>query len=229
MATLAFAQDPQVFPDDQEIVPAESNSASSDEKEAPQEGNLDQTLQEVPVMSEEKSRQISEYFEEALRNYEDILGQERSSEVRTTERRIENNIELLKQHRQNLGASETELRKIRLEYMERYLLLKNSFEKGKLDKKTYQKQLEQLAQDYRFKMSALVSDRDFYQGEAKKTEERLQELEEFNRINKIVLSQEGVAMPQEQQPPNEFEKIIWDIRKLGCFEFKNFCKSPDIH
>ncbi len=184
-------------------------------------------LQELPVMNEEKSKQISQYFEEALKNYEEILGQERSSEVRTTERRIENNIELLKQHRQSLSTSESDLRKLRMEYMERYLMLKNSAEKGKIDKKTYQQQLGKLAQDYQFRMNAVLSDRNFYQDQAQKTEERLKELEEFNRINKIVLAQEGVSMPKEQQPPNEFEKIIQDIRQLGCFEIKNFCSSPE--
>jgi len=184
-------------------------------------------LQELPVMNEEKSNQISQYFEEALKNYEDILNQERSSEVKTSERRIENNIELLKRHRQSLNTSESDLRKMRVEYMERYLLLKNSYEKGRIDKKTYQQQLEKLAQDYRFRMNSALSDRDFYKNEAQKTQERLKELEEFNRINKIVLAQEGALMPKEQQPLNEFEKIISDIQQLGCFEVKNFCASPE--
>jgi len=176
-------------------------------------------------MSEEKSQQISKYFEEALQNYEEILSQEKASEVKTTEKRIEANARLLEEQKGKLSASEAALRKMRLEYTQRYLMLKNSFEKGRIDKKTYDRELEKIAQEYRFKMGTFVSDRDFYKGEATKTEERLRGLEEYNRINRIVMEQEGGPKPE--KPMNAFESLMQEVKALGCFETRNFCTSPE--
>lgn len=183
----------------------------------------------MPSMDEEKSKQISRYFEEALKNYEDILENQKDSEVKTTEKRIENNIRILEEYQKNLGTSETTLRKVKLEYMRRFLVLKNSFSQNRIDKATYEKELQKMAQEYSYKVSSLTSDRNFYQTEAKKASERLKALEELNRINKIILTHEK-GTPEESEPPRqltEIEKLLEGIREIGCFEAKDFCHSPE--
>ena len=183
-----------------------------------------------PALDEEKSKQISRYFEEALKNYEEILGQEKNTEVKTTEKRIDVNLKLLDEHQQKLSASETGLRKVKLEYVRRFLVLKDAFTKERIDKKTYEKELEKLGKDYQFKINALASDTNFYKGEVKKTTEVLQELQEANRINKIFLAKEEAQKAPAVKPQRQLtqlELLMKSIRQTGCFEVKNFCASPE--
>ncbi len=199
-----------------------SNTITSD---LPSSEQVEQSL--PPVLSEDQSEQISQYFEEALKNYEDILNDQQAAEVRTTEKRIESNRQLLQQHQQSLGKSETTLRQVKLEYIRRFQALKSAKEQGLLDEKTYNQQLAKMAEEYRYKVANLTSDRDFYKGQTDKTEARLKNLEELQKINKIVLSQEQDLNPQTkpQRPLTELEKMMQGIRALQCFENKNFAKQ----
>jgi hypothetical protein len=183
-----------------------------------------------PELTDEQSKQISNYFDEALKNYEEILNDQKASEVRNTDRRIESNKQLLEQHKKNLGQSETELRAVKLEYLRRYQALKTAYEQGNIDKKIYQRELNKMAEEYRYKVANLSSDRDFYQGQTKEASDRLKSLEEQQRVNKIILSQEqwnqNINAPKkEERPKTELEKMVQDIRSLQCFEVKDFSKE----
>lgn len=181
-----------------------------------------------PALSEEKSKQISRYFEEALKNYEEILSQEKSSEVKTTDKRIESNMKLLDEYNQKLSVSETGLRKIKLEYVRRFLILKNAHTTGRIDKKTYEAELEKLAREYQFKINTVASDAGFYKGEVKKTSEILKELQEAQRINKIFLAKEESEKPVQAAPQRkltQLEKLVAGFRQSGCFEVRNYCAS----
>lgn len=224
-ATMIYSQD-MTFED-------LMNSAPKDE--LPTTGNLySSELPQVnsfpPELTDEQSKQISNYFDEALKNYEEILNDQKASEVRNTDRRIESNKQLLEQHKKNLGQSETELRAVKLEYIRRYQALKTAYEQGNIDKKIYQRELNKMAEEYRYKVANLSSDRDFYQGQTKETSERLKSLEELQRVNKIILSQEqlnqSINSPKKQEKPlTELEKMMQDIRSLQCFEVKDFSKA----
>ena len=169
-------------------------------------------------------------FRSALKNYEEILGQEKDSEVKITEKRIDTSLKLLDEHKDKLSASETGLRKVKLEYVRRYLVLKNAHEQNRIDKKTYEMELDKLAREYQNKVNSLTSDTSFYKEEVKKTSEVLKELQEAHRINKIFLEKEEAEKPVPVIPPKQLTKLesfMESIKKTGCFQVRNFCESPE--
>ena len=183
---------------------------------------------ETSPIDEEKSKQISRYFEEALNNYEEILGDQKDAEVRTTDKRIEANVDLLDGYQKKLSTSENSLRKIKLEYMRKFLVLKNSFTENRIDKATYQKELQKIAEEYTYKVKSLSSDRDFYQKETQKTSERLNALQELNRINKIIINNDKPVSEEQAHKMTDLERLLDGVNQMGCFEVKNFCLSPEL-
>ncbi len=189
----------------------------------------DQWEKNMPsAMDEEKGKQISRYFEEALKNYEEILGDQKDAEVRTTEKRIEANVDLLDGYQKKLSTSEHSLRKIKLEYMRKFLVLKNSFAENRIDKATYQKELQKVGDEYTYKVKSLSSDKEFYQKETEKASERLKALQELNRINKIIINNDKPALEEQPRKLTDLEKLLDGVNKMGCFEVKNFCLSPEL-
>jgi hypothetical protein len=180
-------------------------------------------------LSEEKSKQISRYFEEALKNYEDILSSERSSEVRTTSQRLEKNIQLLEEHKSKLGQSETGLRKLKLEYVRRFLILKNAYTQGKFTQKMYEDELDRLGREYQAEVNTLMGDTKFYQGEVNKTQKTIAELEEYQRVNNIFLEKEELEKGYNPAPAKKLsplEGLISSMHKVpGCFEIRNYASS----
>jgi hypothetical protein len=180
-------------------------------------------------LDEEKSRQISRYFEEALQNYRDILGQQETAEIETTEKRIGSNQKLLDDQKQKLDTSKTALRKVQLEYIRRYLALKNSHQQGAIDKKTYEAELDKLGREYKFQVSSLTGDVGFWKGQQGKTSQRLKTLQDVNRINRIMLDKKGVKSPQNQQrQPTELDNLVQRIQTIGCFQEKNMWTATEI-
>ena len=183
-----------------------------------------------PALDKDKTQKISRYFDEALKNYGEILGAEKVSEVRTIDKRINNNTKLLQDHQHNLSKSESELRTLKMEYVKRYQALKSSYTKGYIDKNAYDTQLEKLAREYQFKVNSISGDREFYQDELGQTKTRLKKLQETNRINRMFLAKEEAAQLNSQgrkKQVTELEKLMHSIRKTGCFAVKNFCGSPE--
>ncbi|NUM35686.1 MAG: hypothetical protein HUU50_14155 [Candidatus Brocadiae bacterium] len=179
-------------------------------------------------VDEEKGKQISRYFEEALKNYEEILGDQKDAEVRTTEKRIEANVDLLDGYQKKLSTSENSLRKIKLEYMRKFLVLKNSFAENRIDKPTYQKELQKVGDEYTYKVKSLSSDQEFYQKETQKTSERLKALQELNRINKIIINNDKPVPEEAPRKLTDLERLLEGVNQMGCFEVKNFCLSPEL-
>ena len=182
-------------------------------------------LEDLPSLDKDKTEKISRYFDEALKNYADILGDEKTSEVQTLDKRIGNNAQLLQDQQGKLSKSESELRQLKLEYVKRYQVLKSAHTKGHIDKETYDGELQKLARDYQFKVNSFSSDREFYQDELGQTKTRLKKLQETNRINRMFLAKEEAARltPQGRKKQlTELEKLMHSIRKTGCFAVKNF-------
>jgi len=180
-------------------------------------------------LSEEQSKQISDYFEEASNNYREILDGRPEAEVRNLENRIGQNQMLLEENRSKLSHSEAELRKIKLVYIRQFLVVKNAYKKGYIDKATYNTRLQKLAKEYEFKVQGTASDVDFYQGEFTKTKTRLGKLNESNRINKILINQQlgGRKKQAKQRPLTELEKMMQRLQSIGCFEAKDVWTAKD--
>lgn len=191
-------------------------------------------------LDEEKSKKISQYFDEALKNYEDILGGREKREIDTTEKRIGSNRKLLEEQKHRLEASESTLQDVKGEYLRRYLALKNSHDQGNIDEETYHRELDQLARTYVYQLETLGDDVKFYRSESDKTGSRLQTLEEINRINRILMEQqqqqhslEAEAEAEVEAPParlpNALEQLMQRIEASGCFRDRNGWDSPDIN
>lgn len=181
-----------------------------------------------PELDEEKSRQISRYFEEALQNYRDILGQQETAEVETTEKRIGSNERLMEDQQKKLDTSKTALRKVQLDYIRRYLAIKNSYQQGAIDKKTYEFELDKLGREYKFQIDSLTKDVSFWKSQQGKTAGRLKTLQDVNRINRIMLDKKGIKTPQAQRQPTELENMVSRIQSIGCFQVKNQWAAPEI-
>jgi hypothetical protein len=192
-------------------------------------------LDEIPVMDEEKSKQISKYFDEALKNYEDILNNRPDAEMKSGEKRIEANKTLLEEQQKKLSGSSTSLRQIKLDYLQRYLSLKNSFEQGHLDKKTYHQQLDKLAKDYAYQIESLKDDVSFHEEQTAKTNERIKELESVQRLNNILMEQNKRSNPaaakstptEPKRKTTELEMLMQRIEAAGCFADKKVGDAPD--
>jgi hypothetical protein len=186
---------------------------------------------EMPAtLDEEKSKQISNYFDEALQNYRDILEERDKAEMETTEKRIDNNKKLLEEQKDKLTVSKTSLRKIQVEYIRRFLILKNFMEQGKIDKKTYEQELGKLAREYKFQLDSLSKEVEFRKTQMTSTVDRLKTLQELERMNKILVSQKEkkTVKPSLSANATDLEKLVQKLSSMGCFEVKNFWQAPEI-
>lgn len=184
-----------------------------------------------PPPSKDKSKKINEYLGEALKNYEKILDERDTEEVKTTDKRIKSNKQLLQDHEKSLDESKQILRKFKSASLKRFMALKNAYNQGKIDKKTYDEEVKKLNNNYKFKRNALNKDISFYKEENTKTQKRLKGLQELNRINKIVLKQneKEKKRPQAKKVPlSSLEQLSRGIKKIGCFKVQNFCSSSEI-
>lgn len=187
------------------------------------------------ALDEDKSKQISRYFDEALHNYEEILDNREEAELRATEKRIEANREMLGSQQGQLSSSETKMRQIKLEYLKRYLALKNSYEQGRIDKQVYYQQLDKLAREYQFQMETLKDDVSFYKDQSGKTDSRLKQLEELQRINKILMAQnpkpkkaENAQSEEKKRVASDLEMVLQRIKAAGCFKPQNVGQASDL-
>lgn len=187
-----------------------------------------------PPMDEERSKQISRYFDEALKNYEEILESRPEAESKSTEERVGALNKLLEEQQSGMGQSEGTLRVIKLAYLKQYLSLKNSYEQGLIDDKTYYQKVDALGSKYSYEIQALKQDVAYYREQSDKTGSKLKEQQEIDRVNKIFLSEAQKARPKTaiaegpKRTPTELEMLIPRIQAVGCFQEKNFGKASDI-
>lgn len=223
--SLTFAQEsdlPATFEDNPDTLPPMDTSADLP------------TNDDIPDLpSEEQSKQVLKYLEEAENNYRGILEDEKPGEVRSTERRIDSNRELKESQDSKLKDSKEQLRQMKQEYLFRYNNLKKSYEAKRIDKKTYERELERLAQKYDFQSSDLRTDVDFYSKASAETSERLKTLEEKNRINRLMLDQYqkkklDATKKDKQRDLYKLELFAKQIKNLGCFAPRNSWKNGDI-
>jgi hypothetical protein len=188
-----------------------------------------QEKQKSEGLTEEESRQISRFFEEASKNYEDILNNRPDAEVKTSNQRINSNKELLQENSAKLNHSEGSLRKLKLEYIRRFLIIKKAYENKSFSKETYEKELEKLAKQYEYRVRTMTEDVNFYKGEVNKTDDRLKSLEELNRINKIMYRHHHQEDPEKpKKSATELEKMVDRLQSVGVFEVKDVWKAPDV-
>lgn len=201
------------------------------------EGDAPPVDKTVPApMDAERSKKISGYFDEALKNYEDILNSRPEAEVKTTEKRIESIQKLLEEQERGLGVSETSLRKIKLVYLKQYLHLKAAYEEGKIDEKSYYQRVDDLGKKYAHEIDSLKDDVEYYKTQSEKTSAKLKEQEEINRVNKIFWEETKASQPGEQpdviaepeRTPTELEMLIPRIEAAGCFQQVNGGRLPVI-
>lgn len=219
----------------EEDKPVEATQPIAEESPMPDLGTPPLPSEGLPAsLDENKSKQISNYFDEALKNYEDILGSVETSDIETGKKREIKNREILKEKQTLVNQSEARLRQLKKEYLQRYLTLKNSYEQGRLDKKIYHQQLDKLAKDYSYQIKSLKEDIEYNRVQSEKTSERLKTLEELNRINTILMEQEGRTPKAEIVPaepkriPTDIEFVIPRIEAAGCFKKKDFWTASDI-
>jgi hypothetical protein len=128
--------------------------------------------------SEARRKQIYAYFEEALKNYDEILLQEKNTMgSKVAVKRLDSNIKFLEEREKKGQQSPNDnLQKIKLHYMKKFLILKNS----------YETEVEKLAKEYQNQLQKVVK---AYQGEAKNSENMIKEFKtETDRMNKIFLA-----------------------------------------
>lgn len=188
-------------------------------------------LDELPSIDEEQSKEISLLFEKAAQNYRDILDNRPEAEYKSNVERVESNKGLLNSNRDKLATSQSDLRRIKLQYIKRFLILKNSYKQGNFTKETYEQELAKLAKSYEFKVHSLVDDVDFYKGEVNQTEDRLKALEELHRIHSI-MHPEKIKKSEEKKknkrPLTELEKMMKKVQSTGdLFEVKDVWEAPD--
>ncbi len=180
-------------------------------------------------LSKEDSNKISRFFEEAAKNYEEILSNRPQAEVNAASRRIGTNKELLQSNKAKLNDSESALRKLKLEYIRRFLIIKNAHKNNSFDENTYNRELAKLAKQYEHRVRSLSEDVVFYNKEVDETQDRLKALEELNRINKIIHHKDIIAKPEKPKKPlTELEKMVNQLQSIGCFEVNDVWTSPDI-
>lgn len=241
--TLGLAASAQVPADTQSGDKAELPGALTGQKDDASGFVLPQKEQMPAALDEEKSKQISRYFDEALKNYEEILGSREEREIKTVEKRIDSNKELLDKSTTKLSETENILRRMKGQYLRRYLALKSSHEQGNIDKATYENQLDKLAQEYVHQLENLEDDASYYRDEKEKTRARLETLQEINRINGIIQAQQqrddeldieqaGGPQGSRQEPeriPTQLELLMFRIEAAGCFQDQDVWRSPHIN
>lgn len=194
--------------------------------------NLTNKLDQIPTMSDEDRQKISDYLDEALENYEDILAGQPAAERETNIVRIENNERLAQDYEQRLAQCEARLRKIKNDYLRQYEALKNSRATGKIDQKIYDMKLQKILKEYRANLNETLKDKSYLQEQGQKANERLAALKEIKRINDLLRDEDQVMVDDEeaeaQRPPaHELDAFLLEIRQTQCFEIKNFCTSPE--
>ncbi|WP_372366599.1 hypothetical protein [Candidatus Uabimicrobium sp. HlEnr_7] len=187
-------------------------------------------LDSLPQVNEEESKEISRLFEKAAKNYNDILDNRPEAEMRTNEKRLNANKGLLKQNRDKLATSQSDLRRVKLAYIKRFLILKNSYKRGAFTKATYDLELAKLAKSYEFKVRSLIDDTTFYKGETKQTKERVKALDELNRINRIMNPKKAAKSQKKKnkKPLTELEKMMKKVQSTGdWYDVKDVWDAPD--
>jgi len=186
-------------------------------------------LDSLPKVNEEESKEISRLFEKAAKNYNDILENRPEAEMRTNEERLKANKGLLRENRDKLATSQSDLRRVKLAYIKRFLILKNSYKRGAFTKETYDLELAKLAKSYEFKIRSLVEDKDYYRGQTNQTAERVKALDELNRINRIMHPKKASEKAAKKKKPlTELEKMMKKVQSTGdWFDVKDVWDAPD--
>jgi len=186
-------------------------------------------LDSLPKINEDESKEISRLFEKAAKNYNDILENRPEAEMRTNEERLKANKGLLRDNRDKLATSQSDLRRVKLAYIKRFLILKNSYKRGAFTKETYDLELAKLAKSYEFKIRSLVEDKDYYRGQTKQTAERVKALDELNRINRIMNPKKARGKTAKKKKPlTELEKMMKKVQSTGdWFDVKDVWDAPD--
>lgn len=188
-------------------------------------------LDSLPEVNEEESKEISRLFKKAADNYNDILDNRPEAEMRTNLERLKANKGLVKSNQDKLATSQSDLRRMKLQYIKRFLVLKNSYKRGKFPKKIYDAELAKLAKSYEFKVRELADDKDFYKGELKQTKSRVKALDELNRINKIMHPKRTTKKQRKskkKKPLTELEKMMKKVQSTSdWFDVKDVWDSPD--
>lgn len=187
-----------------------------------------------PATQEKNHKEIMKHYDEAEKNYDSILGREKESTIETMEGRIDNNRKLLTDQSGKLTKAQSDIRRLRLIYLNQCLRLQNELKEGKIDQKIYDKKIAELSSKYQFDISDKKQDVSYYSSQKGETQDRLKKLGEETRLQKILLEQEqkdNPPPPAEEKPQRkltDLEQFMARIQGMSCFKPQFIWDAPEI-
>ena len=176
-------------------------------------------------LSKKHEEDINRNWDRALKNYKGIIDGEEEANVKTMENRIESNFKLVKTQNKRLTGSQQLLRELKLRYARRFMILKTSYEQGRLNKTTYVQRLNKLANEFEFQQRGLVTDVKFYRREAATTKVRLKNLRQIHQLNMMTYHRKRPK--QTEKELTALEKLLQSIRRAGKFQVQNVYDAAD--
>ena len=174
------------------------------------------------VTSREEAEEIGKNFREALANYGDILGAERTATMRNLDRRVARNEQLLARHSGELARYRDLVRRARIDYSRQLLAARAMKRGGRLSEEGYARRARELAAEYSFRMKEFEKDIEFYRTESESTNERLETLQEEVRYQRMIVDDRRVdRRGQPKPPPNPLEELVRRIGDAPRFELKD--------
>ncbi|MDP7033949.1 MAG: hypothetical protein QF752_05605 [Planctomycetota bacterium] len=184
----------------------------------------------TPERSDEDKKkegeEVRRNIEHALQNYRQIQESQSESRVRNLDRRIQENERLLKRNQTALTNYQERVRKAKLNYIRELLALKGARKAKSITQEVYEERLRSLANEYEFRIGQLDRDIDYYRKEADSSGDRLENLQEQNRIYQMA-SRRTRAIEKKKLPLSRLELLQQQLENAHQFELQDVWDGSD--